>query len=105
MYFGGVAAITLAISLFTHLRTLLRQLVSRVVVNISVSGHQADAMLMYASNHFRASRFGPRAYTGWKFHYRPAGRTQLLALEVNAPAGRLYWLGWFPIWNSRCTEL
>lgn len=104
MYFGGVAAITLAISLFTHFRTLLRQLVSRVVVNISVSGHQADAVLMYASKHFRASRFGPRAYTGWKFHYRPAGRTQLLALEVNAPAGRLYWLGWFPIWIAGGTE-
>ncbi len=100
MYFGGVAAITLAISLFTHLRALMRQIVSRVVVNICVSGHQADALLMYARQNFRASRFGPRAYTGWKFHYRPTGRTQLLALEVNAPAGRLYWLGWFPIWIS-----
>lgn len=104
MYFGGVAALTLAISLFTHLRALLRQLVSRIVVNISVSGHQADAVLMYASKHFRASRFGPRAYTGWKFHYRPTGRTQLLPLEVNASAGRLYWLGWFPIWIAGSTE-
>ncbi len=104
MLFGGFAAITLALSLFTHIRALLRQLVSRIVVNISVSGHQADAVLMYASKHFRASRFGPRAYTGWKFYYRPAGRTQLLALEVNAPAGRLYWRGWFPIWIAGGTE-
>lgn len=104
VYFGGIAAITLAISLFTHLRGLLRQIVSRIVVNINVSGHQADAVLMYAGKHFRASRFGPRAYTGWKFHYRPTGRTQLLALEVNAPAGRLYWLGWFPIWISGGAE-
>lgn len=104
MYFGGVAAITLAISLFTHLRTLLQQIVSRVVVNITVSGHQADAVLMYASKHFQPSRFGPRAYIGWKFHYRPTGRTQLLALEVNAPSGRLYWLGWFPIWIAGGSE-
>lgn len=104
MYFGGVAAITLAISLFTHLRTLARQIASRVVVNITVNGHQADAVLMFASKHFRASRFGPRAFTGWKFHYRPSGRTQLLALEVNAPAGRLYWLGWFPIWIAGGSE-
>lgn len=104
MCFGGIAAITLAISLFTHLRALIRQILSRVVVHISVSGHQADAVLMYASKNFRASRFGPRAYTGWKFHYRPTGRTQLLPLEINAPAGRLYWRGWYPIWIAGGSE-
>lgn len=104
MIFGGFAVITLAISLFTHLRTLLRQLVSRVVVNLTVTGAQADAVLMYASKNFRASHFGPRAYTGIKFHYRPLGRLKLLTLEINAPAGRLYWLGWRPIWIASAAE-
>ena len=104
MYVGGIAAVTLAISLFSHLRTLFRQIGSRVVVSLTVSGYQADAMLMFACKHFSASQFGPRAFTGHKFHYRPAGRTQLLALEINAPSGRLYWHGWFPIWIASGTD-
>ncbi len=104
MYFGGIAAITLAISLFTHLRTLLRQLLGRVVVNLTITGPQADAVLMYASHKFCPSQFGPRAFTGIKFHYRPLGRSKLLTLEVNAPTGRLYWLGLRPIWIASSSD-
>ncbi len=50
---GSVAALTLAISCFTQLRNLYKQLMSRIVVNLTISGHQADAMLLYAREHFK----------------------------------------------------
>lgn len=109
MWIGGAAAITLAISCFSQVKKLAQQLLSRVVVTITVSGYQADAVLMYSRQHFAPSRFGPRAYVGWKLYFRPERRVQLMPMEVNPPSGRLYWQGWRPIWisesSSKATEL
>ena len=104
MWVGGAAAITLAISCFGHLRTLYKQLLSRVVVTLTISGYQADAVLMYARQHFAASRFGQRAYTGWKLYFRPERRVQLMPMEVNSPSGKLYWRGWRPIWIAQSKD-
>ena len=104
MWVGGAAALTLAISCFGQLKNLVKQLTSRVVVSLTVSGYQADAILMYARQHFGASRFGPRAYIGWKLYYRPERRVQLMPMEVNSPAGRLYWRGWRPVWIAQSKE-
>lgn len=104
MWLGGAAALTVVISCFAQLRSLYKQLMSRVVVTLTVSGFQADAVLMYARQHFAASRFGPRAYMGWKLYYRPERRVQLMPMEVNAPSGRLYWRGWRPIWIAHSKE-
>ncbi len=59
---------------------------------------------MFAQTRFKPSRFGPRAYMGWKLFYRPANRVQLLTLEVQSPCGRLYWQGWMPIWLSQSKD-
>lgn len=104
VWVGGAAALTLAISCFSQLRALYKQLLSRVVVTLTISGYQSDAVLMYARQHFVASRFGPRAYMGWKLYFRPERRIQLMPMEVNSPAGRLYWRGWRPIWIAQSKE-
>lgn len=104
MWVGGAAALTLAISCFSQIRKLAQQLAGRFVVSLTVSGYQADAILMYARQNFKASRFGPRAYIGWKLYFRPERRVQLMPLEVNAPSGRLYWRGYRPIWIAQTKE-
>lgn len=104
MWVGGAAALTLAVSCFGHLKNVFKHLFSRIVVSLTVSGYQADAILMYTRQNFAASRFGPRAYIGWKLYFRPERRVQLMALEVNAPTGRLYWSGWKPIWLAQTKE-
>lgn len=104
VWLGSLAAITVMFSCFSHLRNLSKQLFSRIVVSVAVSGYQADAVLMYVRANFAASRFGPRAYIGWKLYFRPERRVKLMPLEINSPAGRLYWRGWKPIWIAASTE-
>ena len=104
VWVGSAAALTVALSCFGQVRTLARQVVSRIVVSLTVSGYQADAVLMFARQHYAASRFGPRAYIGWKLFYRPERRVQLMPMEVNSPSGRLYWHGWRPVWIAQSKE-
>lgn len=101
---GGAAACTFLATGFSYLRNLYQQVVGRVVVTMTVSGYQADAILIYLRQHFAASRFGPRAYLGWKLFYRPQRRVQLMPMEVTAPSGRLYWRGCRPIWVAKSKE-
>ncbi len=104
-FLGGAAALTLAITCFGHLRNLLKQVASRVIVTITVSGHQADALLLYTRQHLNRSRFGTRAYIGWKLYYRPERRVKLMPLEVLPTTGRLYWKGFFPVWIAKSKDL
>lgn len=104
LWFGGIAAITVMVSCFSHLRNLIKQLMSRVVVSVTVSGYQADAVLMYVRANLAPSRFGPRAYIGWKLYYRPERRVKLMPLEINPSTGRLYWQGWKPVWVASSSE-
>ena len=101
---GGAAALTLAASGWGHIKNLYSQIAGRVVVRITVSGYQADAVMMYLKHHFEASRFGPRAYIGWRLFVRPTSRVQLVTMEVAPPSGRLYWRRWRPIWVAKSRE-
>lgn len=101
---GGAAACTLLATGFGYLKSFYQQVISRVVVTITVSGYQSDAVMMYLRHRFRVSRFGPRAYLGWKFYFRPRRRVQLMAMEVAAPSGRLFWRTWRPIWVAKSKE-
>lgn len=105
MWVGGAAALTLIASCFSYIKSFYIQIISRIVVSVTVSGYQADAMLLYLRHHYKVSRFGPRAYIGWKLFYRPRRRVQLMPMEVAAPSGRLYWRNrWCPIWVARSKE-
>ncbi len=101
---GGAACLTLMATGWSHLRNLYQQIVGRIVVRMTVSGYQADAVLMYLKHHYVASTFGPRAYLGWKLFVRPRGRVQLVSMEISPPSGRLYWKGWRPIWVAKSKE-
>lgn len=104
MLAGGAAMLTVVATGWSHVKGLYTQVAGRVVVRITVSGYQADAVLMYLKQAYNASRFGPRAYVGWKLFVRPRQRVQLVTMEVPPPAGRLYWRGWCPIWVSKSRE-
>jgi hypothetical protein len=104
MLAGGAACLTLFATGWGHLKNLYQQIAGRVVVKITVSGYQADAVLLYLKHHFTASRFGPRAYVGWKLFVRPRQRVQLVSMEIAPPTGRLYWRGWRPIWVAKSKD-
>ena len=104
MLAGGAAMFTVVASGWSHIKGLYSQIAGRVVVRITVSGYQADAVLMYLKHAFSASSFGPRAYVGWKLFVRPKQRVQLVTMEVPPPSGRIYWKGWCPVWVSKSKE-
>ena len=96
---------TLVATCFGYIKSFYAQVISRVVVTITVSGYQADAILMYARQTCKASRFGPRTYVGWKLYYRPRHRVQLMPMELTAGPGRLYWRSrWCPLWVAKSKE-
>ena len=64
MFAGSAAALTLLAAGWGHIKNLYSQIAGRLVVKITVSGYQADAVLLYLKHYFVASRFGPRAYVG-----------------------------------------
>ncbi|MGB7329412.1 MAG: AAA family ATPase [Rubripirellula sp.] len=104
MLAGGAAAVTILATGWGHVKSLYSQIAGRVVVKITTSGFQADAILLYMKHHFTASRFGPRAYVGWKLFVRPKSRVQLVSMEIAPPTGRLYWQGWRPIWVAKSKD-
>ena len=104
MLAGGAAALTLMATGWGHLKSLYMQVAGRVVVRITTSGYQADAILLYLKHHFKASRFGPRAYVGWKLFVQPRKRVQLVSMEIAPPSGRIYWRGWCPVWVAKSKE-
>ncbi|MEO1523911.1 MAG: AAA family ATPase [Planctomycetota bacterium] len=104
MFAGSAAALTLLAAGWGHVKSLYSQIAGRVVVKLTVSGYQADAVLLYLKHHYVASRFGPRAYVGWKLFVRPTKRVQLVSMEIVPPSGRLYWRRWLPIWVAKSDE-
>ena len=104
MFAGGAALLTLLATGWGHLKNLYSQIAGRVVVRITTSGYQADAILLYLKHHYTGSRFGPRAYVGWKLFVRPRQRVQLVSMEIAPPSGRIYWRGWCPIWVAKSKE-
>jgi len=103
-WLGGAAAFTVVATCFGHIKSAYSQVIGRVVITITVSGYQADAVLLYFRNHLVASRFGPRTYIGWKLYFQPARRLQLMPMEVASSSGRLYWQGWCPVWVAKSKE-
>lgn len=104
MLAGGAAVLTIFATGWSHLKNLYQQIAGRVVVKMTVSGYQADAVLMHLKHNFKASNFGPRAYVGWKLFVRPRQRVQLVSMEIAPPTGRVYWKGWKPIWVAKSKE-
>jgi hypothetical protein len=98
---GSAAALSLLAAGWGHVRSFCQQVAGVAVVSVVVRGYQAEAMLLYLKNRFAASAYGPRAYLGWMLYVRPAGRVQLVPMEVTPPAGRLYWRGWRPVWVKK----
>lgn len=100
-YAGGAACLGLVASSWQHARAFVLQLSSRMIVSVSVSGFQSEAVQLLMREHFQASRFGPRQYIGWLLHVQPRQRTQLVAMETIGSAGRIFWRGWKPVWVVR----
>ncbi len=101
MFAGGAALLTVLATSWTHLKNVYAQIASRIVVTVTVSGYQSEALLLFLKSHLQASRWGPRAYLGWMLYVRPARRVQLVPMEVAPQAGKLYWLGWRPLWSYK----
>ncbi len=88
-------------SFWHQLRAIMVQLTSRMVVTVTVSGFQSEAIQLLLRERFVASRFGPRQYIGWLLHIPSRRRTQLVAMETVSSGGRIFWCGWKPIWVTR----
>ena len=101
MFAGGAAVITLIASFWSYLRAFYLQVFSRIVVNVTVSGYVADAMLLYLKTHFKPSQFGPKEYLGWMLFVRPRKRVQLVPMEITPKHGKIYWSGLRPLWTGR----
>ncbi len=98
---GAAAGVTVVASCWSYLQAFYRQVFSRVIVQVTVSGYGADSMLLYLKSRFRPSRFGPREYMGWMLFVRPRQRVQLVPMEITPKDGKLYWNGWRPLWTKR----
>lgn len=103
-YAGGAAALTLLASCWGHLKSAWAQVASRLIVSVTVSGYQAEAIQLLLREKFTPSRMGPREYVGWLLHVRKRCRTQLIAMETIGSAGRFYWRGMKAIWVVRSDE-
>lgn len=98
---GAAAAATVIASSWNYIQGFTQQILSRVVVQVVISGYIADAVLLYLKNGFSPSRFGPREYLGWMLFVRPRQRVQLVPMEITPREGKLYWKGWKPLWAKR----
>lgn len=92
--------LTVVATCWSYVRGLVTQISSRVVMTVTVSGYQAEAIKLYLKTHFKASKWGPRSYLGWMLYVRPRQRVQLVPMEVTPPSGRLYWQGWRPLFAA-----
>jgi shikimate kinase len=104
LFAGGAALATMIASCWSSLQSFYQQIASRIVMTVTVSGYQADAVLYYLKREFTASNWGPRAYLGWMLYVRPRQRVELVAMEVTPPAGRLYWRGRRPLWARKSKD-
>lgn len=95
---AAAAGLGLLATGWTHFKNFLSQISSRVILTVTVSGFQAEAMQLYLKSQFNASKWGPRAYLGWMLYVRPVRRVRLVPMEVAPKSGRLYWEGWKPLW-------
>src|SRR3954452_24622032 len=80
LFAGGAALATIIASSWSYLRSFYQQVVSRIVMTVTVSGYQADAVLYYLKREFTASAWGARAYLGWMLYVRPRQRVELVAM-------------------------
>ena len=100
-YAGSAAFLGVVASCWQHVRAMFLQISGHMVISVSVSGFQSEAIQLLMREHFHASRFGPRQYIGWLLHVQPRHRTQLVAMETIGSAGRIFWRGMRPIWVVR----
>lgn len=101
LFAGGAAALTMLATGWSHIRAFYAQIASRVVLTMTVSGYQAEAVQLYLKTHFQPSKWGPRSYLGWMLYVRPVRRVQLVPMEVAPSNGKLYWQGWRPVWSFK----
>ncbi len=98
---GAAAGFTVVASCWSYLNGFYKQIMSRIIVQVTVSGYIADALLLYFKSHLKPSRFGPREYMGWMLFVRPRQRVQLVPMEITPKDGKLFWAGWRPLWTKR----
>ena len=104
LFAGGAALTGLLATGWSYVSSFYRYLMSWLIVTIKVQGFQSDAIQLLLRSRFKASKFGARFYTAWLLHVRPTKRTQLVSMEVLSREGRLFWLGWKPLWVSKTQE-
>lgn len=98
LFAGGAAVTGLLATGWGYLRSFYQYIMSWLILSVTVQGYQSDALQLYLRERFKSSKFGPRLYTAWLLHVRPQQRTQLVSMEVIGSGGRLFWLGWRPLW-------
>lgn len=101
LFAGGAAITGLLATCWSYLNSFYQYAMSWLIISMTVQGYQSDSIQLLLRKKFRPSRFGPRLYTAWLLHVRPTKRTQLVTMEVIGSGGRLFWLGWKPIWVSK----
>lgn len=99
---AGGAALTGAVGVFWgYVKALWAWISGHIVVHAQVQGTLEEAVSMYFWQNFKTSPWGKRNYIGRSLFVRPAKRHQLVTMEIISQSGRLYWLGWRPVWVAR----
>ena len=101
LFAGSAAALTMLATGWSYVRSFYAQVASRVVLTMTVSGYQAEAVQLYLKTHFQPSKWGPRSYLGWMLYVRPVRRVQLVPMEVAPTNGKMYWQAWRPMWSQK----
>ncbi len=104
LFAGGAAVGTLLATFWSHVKSFYAQIASRVVMTITVSGYEAEAMLCYLKTKFKASRWGARSYLGWMLYVRSKQRVRIVPMEVTPPGGRFFWRGWRALWCFKAKD-
>ena len=104
LFAGGAALTGLIATCWSYLQSIYQYVISWLIITVTVQGYQSDALQLYLRDKFTASKFGPRVYVAWLLHVRPVRRTQLVSMEVIGIGGRLFWLGWRPLWVVKSSK-
>lgn len=99
---AGVAALSgLVVAVWGYIRWAFTYASSFLIMSFECHDDASAAALAYCHLSLKASQFGDRLFRGEVNHVRPLQTQAIICSETVGMQGRLYWLGWRPLWIAR----
>lgn len=103
-WLGGGAVIAALASVWSYIRNVWTQLLSRLIVTMNFNDAIACRAVEYALWHsFTPSRFGMPHYKAFICRVRAIGRIRTVPAE-EVTGSKLFWRGWRPVWANYNTQ-